>query len=120
MYSDDQHRGIELIAGCVESLPQMTIIAGDFNCHSSEWDPAVQHHQTTSILLVNTAAQLGLEYAPPSNPGPTFVSHANLNHLGHMSWLTLSRTQLLKLSDLMSGQLELSSCKLSHILASSA
>ncbi|KAJ3533627.1 hypothetical protein NMY22_g7254 [Coprinellus aureogranulatus] len=147
VYSDDQHRGIELIAGHIESLPQMTIMTRDFNCHSSEWDPAVQHHQTTPILLVDTAARLGLEYAPPSNPGPTFVSRANpngrsvidlmflpprdviasaperatnLQHLGHMSWLTLSRTQLLKLSDLMSGQLELSPCQLSCTWPSSA
>ena len=61
VYSDDQHRAIELIAGRVDSLPHMTIMAGDFNCHSSEWDPAVQHHWTTSILLVDTAAHLGLE-----------------------------------------------------------
>ncbi|KAJ3522438.1 hypothetical protein NMY22_g11892 [Coprinellus aureogranulatus] len=79
VYSDDQHRGIELIAGRIESLPQMAIMAGDFNCHSSEWDPAVQHHRTTPILLVDTAARLGLEYAPPSNPGPTFVSRADPN-----------------------------------------
>ncbi|KAJ3520391.1 hypothetical protein NMY22_g12781 [Coprinellus aureogranulatus] len=79
VYSDDQHRGIELIAGRIESLPQMAIMAGDFNCHSSEWDPAVQHHRTTPILLIDTAARLGLEYAPPSNPGPTFVSRADPN-----------------------------------------
>ncbi|KAJ3509663.1 hypothetical protein NMY22_g16221 [Coprinellus aureogranulatus] len=36
VYSDDQHRGIELIAGRIESLPQMAIMAGDFNCHSSD------------------------------------------------------------------------------------
>ena len=56
VYSDDQHRGIELIAGRIESLPQMAIMAGDFNCHSSEWDPAVQHHRTTPILLLDIAA----------------------------------------------------------------
>ncbi|KAJ3502935.1 hypothetical protein NMY22_g18421 [Coprinellus aureogranulatus] len=79
VYSDDQHRGIELIAGRIESLPHMAIMARDFNCHSSEWDPVVQHHWTTPILLVDTAARLGLEYAPPSNPGPTFVSRADPN-----------------------------------------
>ncbi|KAJ3529572.1 hypothetical protein NMY22_g8944 [Coprinellus aureogranulatus] len=41
-------------------------------------------------------------------------------HLGHMTWLTSSWTQLLKLSDLMSGQLELSPCQLSYTWASSA
>ncbi|KAJ3527773.1 hypothetical protein NMY22_g9661 [Coprinellus aureogranulatus] len=79
VYSDDQHRGIELIAERIESLPQMAIMAWDFNCHSSEWDPAVQHHRTTPILLVDTAARLGLEYAPPSNLGSTFVSRADPN-----------------------------------------
>ncbi|KAJ2936696.1 hypothetical protein H1R20_g404, partial [Candolleomyces eurysporus] len=46
-------------------------MGGDFNCHSREWDQDVQHHRTTAILLVETAASLGLEYARPSNYGPT-------------------------------------------------
>ncbi|KAJ3529443.1 hypothetical protein NMY22_g9001 [Coprinellus aureogranulatus] len=79
IFVTSDYNSIELIAGRIESLPQMTIMGGDFNCHSSEWDPAVQHHRTTPILLVDTAAQLGLEYAPPSNLGPTFVSRADLN-----------------------------------------
>ncbi|KAJ3495161.1 hypothetical protein NMY22_g19974 [Coprinellus aureogranulatus] len=54
-------------------------MARDFNCHSSERHPAVQHHRTTPILLVDTTARLGLEYTSPSNPGPTFVSRADPN-----------------------------------------
>ncbi|RXW14340.1 hypothetical protein EST38_g11511, partial [Candolleomyces aberdarensis] len=54
-------------------------MGGDFNCHSREWDPDVPHHRTVPILLLETAASLGLEYARPSNSGPTYVSRANAN-----------------------------------------
>jgi endonuclease/exonuclease/phosphatase family metal-dependent hydrolase len=54
-------------------------MGGDFNCHSSEWDDNVAHHRTTPILLLDMAANLGIEYAPPCNPGPTFVSRADPN-----------------------------------------
>jgi hypothetical protein len=57
----------------------MQLMGGDFNCHSREWDNAVPHHRTTPILLVDTAASLGLEYARPENPGHTFESRANTN-----------------------------------------
>jgi hypothetical protein len=35
------------------------------------------HHRTTAISLLETAARLGVEYSPPVNPGPTYVSRAN-------------------------------------------
>ncbi|KAJ2926188.1 hypothetical protein H1R20_g10900, partial [Candolleomyces eurysporus] len=61
------------------NLPQLSYMGRDFNCHSREWDQDVQHHQTTAILLVETAASLRLEYVRPDNYGPTYVSRANQN-----------------------------------------
>ncbi|KAJ2911570.1 hypothetical protein MD484_g8847, partial [Candolleomyces efflorescens] len=79
VYSDDQHRAIDLIADCADDLPHLDYMGGDFNCHSREWDDDVRHHRTTAISLLDTAATLGLEYARPTNPGPTFIARANGN-----------------------------------------
>jgi hypothetical protein len=65
VYSDDQHRGIDLIAERAHLLPQVHYMGGDFNCHLSEWDPRVNHHQAKAVLLLETAVRLGVEYAPP-------------------------------------------------------
>jgi endonuclease/exonuclease/phosphatase family metal-dependent hydrolase len=78
VYSDDQHRAIRLIADSIDSLPQMQFMGGDFNCHSRECDDNVPHHRTTPMLLVDTAALLGLEYARPENPGHTYESRADI------------------------------------------
>ncbi|KAJ2911543.1 hypothetical protein MD484_g8870, partial [Candolleomyces efflorescens] len=59
VYSDDQHRAIDLIADCVDDLPHLDYMGGDFNCHSP--------------------TSLGLEYARPVNPGPTFIARADGN-----------------------------------------
>jgi hypothetical protein len=79
VYSDDQHRGIDLIAERAHLLPQVHYMGRDFNCHSSEWDPRVDHHRAKAVLLLETAARLGVEYAPPQNPGMTFVSRIDPN-----------------------------------------
>ncbi|CAA7258924.1 unnamed protein product [Cyclocybe aegerita] len=54
VYSDDQHTAIEHLAARVHSLPPFIYMAGDFNC--------------------DTASQIGLEWARPSNHGPTRIS----------------------------------------------
>ena len=71
--------GLALATRRAESLPAMEYMAGDFNCHSREWDNAVPNHRDTAILLLETAARLGVEYSPPVNPGPTYVSYADAN-----------------------------------------
>jgi len=50
-------------------------MGGNFNVHSSMWDPEVMHHRWASITLLEIAADLDLEWTEPSNPGPTFISH---------------------------------------------
>ncbi|KAF5320635.1 hypothetical protein D9611_013769 [Ephemerocybe angulata] len=79
VYSDDQHRAIKLLAEKADTLPALSYMGGDFNCHSREWDPRVLHHRTTAILLLETAARLGLELTKFTNPGPTYVSRADPN-----------------------------------------
>ena len=79
VYSDADHRATRLLDRRAESLPTMDYMAGDFNCHSREWDKGVPNHGDTAILLLETAARLGVEYSPPVNPGPTYVSYADAN-----------------------------------------
>ncbi|KAF5342387.1 hypothetical protein D9611_001697 [Ephemerocybe angulata] len=79
VYSDDHHRTIKLLAEKADDLPALSYMGGDFNCHSREWDPRVLHHRLTAILLLETAARLGLELTKFTNPGPTYVSRADPN-----------------------------------------
>ncbi|KDR65463.1 hypothetical protein GALMADRAFT_81807, partial [Galerina marginata CBS 339.88] len=75
VYSDADHTAIKLLAEKANSLPPLIYMGGDFNCHSSEWDPDCRSHGTTAISLLDTAATLGLELAIAQNSGPTFISH---------------------------------------------
>ncbi|TEB14657.1 hypothetical protein FA13DRAFT_1651748, partial [Coprinellus micaceus] len=80
VYSDNQHRGINLIAARADSLPGLDYMAGDFNCHGpQEWDEGVPNHPGAAVTLLETAARLGVEYSAPVNPGPTYVSRADEN-----------------------------------------
>ena len=79
VYSDDQHLAINLLSGCVDSIPELSYMAGDFNCHSKEWDDAVPNHPMIVMLLLMMAVQLGVEYSAPVNPGPTYMSRADEN-----------------------------------------
>ncbi|KDR65440.1 hypothetical protein GALMADRAFT_17171, partial [Galerina marginata CBS 339.88] len=75
VYSDADHTAIKLLAGKAYSLPPLMYMGGDFNCHSSEWDPDCHSHGTMAISLLDTASSVGLELAILSNPGPTFILH---------------------------------------------
>ncbi|KAF5340738.1 hypothetical protein D9611_007373 [Ephemerocybe angulata] len=69
VYSDNQHRAIKLLAEKADALPALSYMGGNFNCHSREWDPWVLHHRTMAILLLETAARLGLDLTKFTNPG---------------------------------------------------
>ncbi|CAA7270015.1 unnamed protein product [Cyclocybe aegerita] len=49
-------------------------MAGDFNCVSMTWDDYEHGESSTAILLRDTASQISLEWARPSNHGPTRIS----------------------------------------------
>ncbi|CAA7268141.1 unnamed protein product [Cyclocybe aegerita] len=74
VYSDDQHTAIEHLAARVHSLPPFIYMAGDFNCVSTTWDDYEHGESLTAISLRDTASQIGLEWARPSNHGPTRIS----------------------------------------------
>ncbi|CAA7267777.1 unnamed protein product [Cyclocybe aegerita] len=74
VYSDDQHTAIEHLAARVHSLPPFIYIAGDFNCVLTTWDDYEHGESLTAISLQDTASQIGLEWARPSNHGPTRIS----------------------------------------------
>ncbi|CAA7270642.1 unnamed protein product [Cyclocybe aegerita] len=74
VYSDDQHTAIEHLAARVHSLPPFIYMAGDFNCVSTTWDDYEHGESSTAISLRDTASQIGLEWARPSNHGPTRIS----------------------------------------------
>ncbi|CAA7263224.1 unnamed protein product [Cyclocybe aegerita] len=74
IYSDNQHTAIEHLAAHVHSLPPFIYMAGDFNCVSMTWDDYEHGESSTAISLRDTASQIGLEWARPSNHGPTRIS----------------------------------------------
>ncbi|CAA7270653.1 unnamed protein product [Cyclocybe aegerita] len=49
-------------------------MAGDFNCVSTTWDDYEHGESSTAISLRDSASQIGLEWARPSNHGPTRIS----------------------------------------------
>ncbi|CAA7264635.1 unnamed protein product [Cyclocybe aegerita] len=65
---------IEHLAAHVHSLPPFIYMAGDFNCVSTTWDDYEHGESSTAISLWDTASQIGLEWARPSNHGPTRIS----------------------------------------------
>jgi len=75
VYSDDDKTAILYLHDHVDELPSFYYMGGDFNVHSSVWDPEVTHHWWAAITLLEIAADLDLERTEPSNPGPTFISH---------------------------------------------
>jgi len=75
VYSDDDKTAILYLWDHVDELPLFYYMGGDFNVHSSVWDPEVMHHRWAAITLLEIAADLDLEWTKPSNAGPTFISH---------------------------------------------
>ncbi|KAF9263129.1 hypothetical protein L218DRAFT_866086, partial [Marasmius fiardii PR-910] len=74
MYSDDNGTAIRKLSAVSGRIPELSYMGGDFNCHSSEWDPSFQGGtggQAEELLLL--AASLGLGRSECENPGPTFI-----------------------------------------------
>ena len=44
IYSDDEATAICVLKDKAQSLPALSAMGGDFNCHSNEWDSNVPHH----------------------------------------------------------------------------
>ncbi|CAA7267354.1 unnamed protein product [Cyclocybe aegerita] len=65
---------IEYLAACVHSLLPFIYIAGNFNCVLTTWDDYEHGELSTAISLWDTASQIGLKWAQPSNHGPMRIS----------------------------------------------
>jgi hypothetical protein len=50
-------------------------MGGDLNCRSSVWDPNYRYHRTDTIALMDVCADMGLDWAEPTNHGPTHISY---------------------------------------------
>ncbi|KAF5319438.1 hypothetical protein D9619_008864 [Psilocybe cf. subviscida] len=74
VYSDSEFTAIRLLSDCADTLPQFHYMGGDFNCHSSVWDPVPRApNVAASHWLLQAAAEIGLELATVANPGPTHI-----------------------------------------------
>ncbi|KAF5309953.1 hypothetical protein D9619_010447 [Psilocybe cf. subviscida] len=74
VYSDNEFTAIRLLAARADTLPQFHYMGGDFNCHSSAWDPVPRPaNVAASHWLLEAAATIGLELGTVSNPGPTHI-----------------------------------------------
>ncbi len=74
VYNDAEGTALEFLEERQGPL-NLAYMGGDFNCHSSVWDPRVSHHHAAAISLLETAALMGMDLAYCDNPGPTFISH---------------------------------------------
>ncbi|PPQ94891.1 hypothetical protein CVT25_004372 [Psilocybe cyanescens] len=72
VYSDKAHMAALLLAEEAASLPLFIYMGGNFNIYSQEWDGGHCSHPGVATQLLNTASELGLQWAPFVNPGPTF------------------------------------------------
>src|SRR3978361_110748 len=76
VYSDEQRSGINWIHEHSNSIPRLSYMGGDFNCHSPMWDPHSRIADPHAHTLVDTAQELGLILSEPESEAPTYVSHA--------------------------------------------
>jgi hypothetical protein len=63
-------------------IPCLSIMTGDFNCHSMVWDPSYDTHRVVAAQLLELVQDLELDWDPPVNLGPTHVPHIEtLNYM---------------------------------------
>jgi hypothetical protein len=74
VYSDDNGTAIQILKDKASSIPALSLMAGDFNCHSPLWDPGASRCRGMADTLLETAGILGVALAGYTNPGPTFIS----------------------------------------------
>ncbi|KAF5380151.1 hypothetical protein D9615_006148 [Tricholomella constricta] len=76
VYSDQNSTAINWLCDNVERLPQLQCMAGDFNCHSSVWDPRHEGNNHVATSLIDAASDLGVEVSVQPVRTPTHFPHA--------------------------------------------
>ena len=74
VYSDDNGTTIRVLKDKAECIPALYLMAGDFNCHTPEWDPGVSGRRGMAMALLETAGLFGASLSGYTNPGLTFIS----------------------------------------------
>jgi endonuclease/exonuclease/phosphatase family metal-dependent hydrolase len=81
VYNDNKAMAVSFLKREGLILPCLSIMTGDFNCHSMVWDPSYDTHGAAAARLLELIQDLELDWDPPANPGPTHVPHVEtLNH----------------------------------------
>lgn len=73
VYLDNNGSTIHLLSEKRGVLSNLVAMAGDFNCHSAEWDPLVRSSSGRANNLLSLVGDLGLGLAHMTNSGPTFT-----------------------------------------------
>jgi len=85
VYSDADKTAISYLWDHIDELPLFHYMGGDFNVHSSMWDPEVTHHRWAAITLLEITADLDLQWTEPSNPVLEIVSQVPILFITFLS-----------------------------------
>jgi hypothetical protein len=81
MYNNDRATTVSFLRREGLVIPCLSIMAGNFNCHSMVWDPSYNSHGVVAACLFELTQDLELDWDPPVNPSPTHIPHVEaLNH----------------------------------------
>jgi hypothetical protein len=82
VYNDDRATVVSFLRREGLAIPCLSIMTGDFNCHSMVWDPSYDSHGVVAAQLLELTQDLELDWDPPVNPSPTHIPHVEaFNHM---------------------------------------
>jgi hypothetical protein len=73
MYNDDRATAVSFLRREGLVIPRLSIMTGNFNCHSMVWDPSYDSHGVAATHLLELTQDLELDWDPPVNPGLIFT-----------------------------------------------
>jgi endonuclease/exonuclease/phosphatase family metal-dependent hydrolase len=81
IYNDNRATAVSFLKKEGLVIPHLSIMTGNFNCHSMVWDPSYDSHGAAAAWLLELIQDLELDWDPPVNAGPTHIPHVEmLNH----------------------------------------
>ncbi|KAI0746613.1 Endonuclease/exonuclease/phosphatase, partial [Daedaleopsis nitida] len=63
VYNDERSTALQWLQDHAADLPPLDLIAGDFNLHSTAWEPDAPHESPRAVDLVNLMSGIGLSLA---------------------------------------------------------